>query len=396
MAKQSFQNNIYDYETLQAERAYHITWYSVLWHILRPVMIGLCAVLIVAGLGLQLYHQGKDAFFSPVDINDTQLYSFTVESGSSLNKISNHLEEAGFIKNHTVFKYYCDFAGMGQKMQVGEYELSKSMDMFEIASILSSGSGQSATINITVIPGMTVEAVADALVKQGILKDNEAFLEICRTGEELKGNDLVAAVKQTKDVSQRKYVLEGYLAPDTYEIYRNAEPLEIIRKLVEQTNKVMKSEWRDRAEELQMTVDEVLTLASMIEKEAKNSDFTKVSAVFHNRLNKNMALESDPTVHYVTGERRMSLRSEDLQIASPYNTYQRKGLPVGPISNPSQEAIAAALYPDETYRNEGYFYFCSESPDSGKLCFSKTLEEHQKAVEMYKPLWQAYDKERGY
>ena len=130
-------------------------------------------------------------------------------------------------------------------------------------------------------------------------------------------------------------------------------------------------------------------------KEAKKADFAKVSAVFHNRLEQNMKLESDPTIHYVTGERRMSLRSSDLAVSSPYNTYRVNGLPAGPICNPSPEAINAALYPDESYVAEDYLFFCSKNPESGELHFSRTLSEHERAVEIYVPLWQAYDAERG-
>lgn len=395
MAKRSFHKPIYDYEALQEERAYDITWYSVLWRFLRPVMVGLCALLIVCGLALTLLRTVNNGFFTPIDGNDEQSYSFAVEKGSSLNRIANKLEEEGFIKNHTVFKFYCDFAGMSQKMQVGDYELRKNMDMFEIAQVLTAGSGQSNTVNITLIPGMSIEEFADALVRQGVLKERDALLTLCESGEGLQNNEMIAQVLKTPDAAQRRYLLEGYLAPNTYEIYTHSEPLQIVQKLVAQTGYVMKDEWRSRAEQLQMTIDQVLTLASMIEKEAKNEDFAKVSAVFHNRLKNNMQLESDPTVHYVIGERRMSLRREDLQTASPYNTYQRKGLPVGPICAPSPAAIQAALYPDEGYVQDGYLYFCSTSPESGVLHFSKTLEEHQQAVNTYLPLWQAYDRERG-
>ncbi|MCE5343162.1 MAG: endolytic transglycosylase MltG, partial [Eubacteriales bacterium] len=144
-----------------------------------------------------------------------------------------------------------------------------------------------------------------------------------------------------------------------------------------------------------MTMDQALTLASLIEKEAKTADFAKVSAVFHNRLKANMLLGSDVTIHYVTGVRRMSLRASDLAIESPYNTYLYKGLPLGPICNPSPDAIQAALYPDESFIAENYLYFCSKDPNTGELAFSKTLEEHNAAVAIYAPLWKQFDEERG-
>jgi UPF0755 protein len=137
------------------------------------------------------------------------------------------------------------------------------------------------------------------------------------------------------------------------------------------------------------------TLASIIEKEAKREDFARVSAVFHNRLKRGMTLDSDATVKYVTGSRKMALNSDDIRSDSPYNTYHANGLPPGPICNPSMDAVTAALYPDETFLSEGYLYFCSTDPNSGELHFSKSLEEHEAAVSLYRPLWEAYDRERG-
>ena len=144
-----------------------------------------------------------------------------------------------------------------------------------------------------------------------------------------------------------------------------------------------------------MTMDEVITLASLIQKEAKDSDFAKTSAVFHNRIRKGMKLQSDVTIHYVTGLRKMSLTNTDLALSSPYNTYQVAGLPLGPICSPSEAAIQAALYPDETFIAENYLYFCAKDPESGELHFSRTLQEHEQAVSIYAPLWKQYDAERG-
>lgn len=144
-----------------------------------------------------------------------------------------------------------------------------------------------------------------------------------------------------------------------------------------------------------MTMDDVLTLASMIEREAKTADFAKVSAVFHNRLAQDMTLGSDVTIKYYLNSEKMALTDSDLSVESAYNTYRNKGLPVGPICNPSTDAIVAALYPDEQYRQQGYLYFCSKDPNSGELYFSKTLEEHEAAVAQYRPLWIEYDESRG-
>ena len=152
---------------------------------------------------------------------------------------------------------------------------------------------------------------------------------------------------------------------------------------------------QERAEKLGMSMDQVLTLASLIEKEAKASDFKRVSAVFHNRLKAGMKLESDVTVHYVTGVRKMALTGADTSVSSPYNTYAVSGLPVGPICNPSTAAIQAALYPDEQMIAEKYLFFCAKEPESGELYFSKTVDQHNRAVEAYSNLWKKYDEDRG-
>ena len=393
MARRRDNKKIYDYEQLRDDRKYGFYWYSGLWSVLRPVLIGLGALLIVFGILSGAYMSIKKNYLDPVDAADTTEIAFSVESGSSLSRVSRNLESAGLIHNSSVFKYYCDFAGMGQKIQAGDYIVTRSMDMFEIAELLTTGDGKPLTMDITIIPGNTIEDVASYLVAKGVFTSNEEFLTLCRTGEGVTDYYFIQAAQAQG--GGRKYLLEGYLAPNTYEIYLDASPLQIVKKLLDQTDYVFSAEWQARAEELGMTMDQVLTLASMIEKEGKKPDFAKVSAVFHNRLSKGMKLQSDPTIHYVTGERRMSLRASDLAVESPYNTYVVSGLPVGPICNPSPEAIHAALYPDESYIAEKYLYFCSKDPDTGELYFSRTLEEHEQAVSIYAPLWQAYDQERG-
>ena len=232
-------------------------------------------------------------------------------------------------------------------------------------------------------------------MKNGVLENADKLLAICKDGKAFQDYYYVKDVLVTGQPEKRKYVLEGYLAPNTYEVYVSATEEEIVKKLLSQTETVFTEENQARAEELGLNMDQVLTLASLIEKEAKASDFTKVSAVFHNRLKENMKLESDVTVHYITGVRKMSLSDSDLNTDSPYNTYRVTGLPLGPICNPSADAIRAALYPDESMVNEKYLFFCAKEPESGELYFSKTLDQHRRAVEIYAPYWKKYDEERG-
>lgn len=385
----------YTDEQLRQERQYGLFWYSWFWHLLRPALLALCVLLVVAGVVMTGYNWVDRHFFAPVDEQDQTMQPFTVASGSSLTKVANNLEAQGLIHNRTVFKYYADFLGYGQKIQAGDYQVSRSMRMQDIMELLTTGDGNPITRNITIIPGWTIQDIANYLVEQKVLERSDEFLSLCRSGQNFSAYYYISDVLSTPDAYQRLYVLEGYLAPDTYEIYTSANAVDIIKKLLSQTEAVFKEEYHARADALGLSMDEIITLASMIEKEAKTGDFAKVSAVFHNRLKKGMTLGSDVTIKYASGVKRMALTNEDLDIDSPYNTYKNTGLPIGPICSPSAAAIQAALYPDEEFLAEEYLYFCSKDPSTGELHFSRTLEEHNIAVSIYAPLWQAYDKEQG-
>lgn len=376
-------------------RRYGFFWYDWIWRVLRPILVFVCSFVIICGLVYTGWQKVDEMFFAPTDSQNQEVVSFSVKSGSSLSAVSKNLEAAGLIHNHTVFKYMADFMGMGQKIQSGDYELTRAMSATEILDQLISGDGKPLTMKITIIPGWTVEDVANYLVEIKVLSSADEFLSLCKSGEAYNGYYFIEEVMKTGTVSQRKYALEGYLSPNTYEIYTSSSADTLIKRLLTQTEAAYLSGYDERAQELGLTMDEAFTLASMIEKEAKTSDFAKVSAVFHNRLKAGMTLGSDVTVKYVSGSQKMSLNDSDLAVDSPYNTYTHKGLPVGPICNPSMDAVVAALYPDEQYVAQKYLYFCSAEPESGKLVFSKTLEEHNKAVSYYRQYWEEYDKSRG-
>ena len=367
--------------------------YTGIWNILRPILMILCALILLYGIVSSVVSVARQKWVDPANPDDTSDITFIVKSGDSLNRVSNNLEKQNLVRSGTFFKYFADFKGFGQKIQAGEYTLKRSMTVNEILDRLSSGDGKPTVMDITIIPGWTVEDIANYLVKQNVLKDGQRFLSLCKDGKNFGEYYYVHDVLNSSDVSNRKYVLEGYLAPDTYEIYISSDEETILRKLISQTEAVFPSNFRN-AREINMDMDDVFTLASLIEKEAKTQDFAKVSAVFHNRLKKNMTLGSDAAVKYVLGTKRMALSQEDISVQSYYNTYKHKGLPPGPICNPSQDAVRAALYPDEEFLSSGMLYFCSTNPDTGELHFSRTLEEHEQAVKIYRPLWQAFDEKR--
>ncbi len=372
-----------------------IPWGRLLWRVLRPVLIALCAVLLTAGLAMGVWNGIERRYFAAMDTADPTEITFQIRSGASLTRVANDLEAAGLIRSSSVFKYYADFLGYGQKIQSGDYVLTRSLTLPEIADRLTTGDGNPIVRTITVIPGWTVRDIASYLVGAGQLDSADPFLALCRSGTDFKEYYYVSDVLSAPTSASRLYKLEGYLMPDTYEVYTSAGPEEIIRKLLSQTEAVFNDSMHQRAEEIGMTMDQVLTLASIIEKEARNDDFARVSAVFHNRLKLGMSLGSDATVKYVSGVTRLSLTDADLSYASPYNTYLYRGLPPGPICAPSPAAIQAALYPDTSFVQGQYLYFCTKEPDSGSLAFARTLEEHNRNVALYAPLWQAYDREQA-
>ena len=394
----------YNQRTLLREREYGFYWYAWLWKIIRPILIFGASAIIVLGIFVNVWFALYDNFLKPVNPDDQSTVTFKINQGDYVSTIGNHLVEQGLLRNKGIFKYMVMFKGVTSDIQYGTYQLSPSMNVSEIIDILSSGTS-SVERSITIIPGWTIEDIADYFYTIGAIEDKSEFLALCNDQEKFASvSHQVAQAIEAGTTSGRKYLLEGYLAPDTYRVFTTASAESLIKTLLSQTELVMDDLYASiEANEAvaegsfvsTLTQDQTIILASMIEKEVGTADdYGRVSAVFHNRLALGMRLESDPTVKYVTGSTDFILPSDELNLDSAYNTYVISGLPIGPICNPSKAAIEAALHPNQEYINEGYLYFCSKDPDSGELQFSRTLEEHEAAVAQYRPLWEAYDAEQ--
>jgi UPF0755 protein len=179
-------------------------------------------------------------------------------------------------------------------------------------------------------------------------------------------------------VSERRYRLEGYLFPDTYYVSADPTPDEVINKMLTRFDEIFTNEYRQQAEDLGLTIDEAIIIASMIEKEVSvETERPLVSQVIHNRLELGMALQIDATVLYALDKRPDRLLLTDLEIDSPYNTYKYGGLPVGPISNPGADSIRAALFPEEG----NYLFYVLQDPETGVHFFSDDYQEHLGAQE---------------
>ena len=256
------------------------------WRYLRPLAVGLLSLLLV-GVGISLgVRYVLSHFIFPVDAEDNTPIEVVIPKGSSASKIASLLynargqDEPGLIVSTASFKVYVDFVGKANALKAGTYVLSRNMSISEIVEILCQGNEARTTLRFTIPEGYTVESIAAVLKEGGVLESNDTFLSLCREGS-LYGS--YSFIDELEEDPGRRYMLEGYLFPDTYEVYQGVSCDEILSKMLSRFNEIFTEAYRARTRELGMSVDQVVTLASIIEKEAAaEGDFARVSAVFHN------------------------------------------------------------------------------------------------------------------
>ena len=295
--------------------------------------------------------------------NSSRVVIVEIAEGSSLSDVAERLHRQKLIKSDWAFVWLGRLEGLDRKIISGEYEFHGGMAPSTILEKIIRGEVLQHTV--TIPEGFAMSQIAD-LLHERRLADRDAFLRFAKD----------RAFIQTLSLSVD--TLEGYLFPDTYRFARHMKPERLIEAMVAKFKQTVSEEDHGRAAELDLSLHEVMTLASVIEKEtAKPDERTLISGVFHNRLQKDIPLQSDPTVIYAVHGFDGNLRKKDLSIDSPYNTYLVVGLPPGPIANPGRAAIHAALYPEPTE----YLYFVSRNDGSHE--FSTTLAEHNRAVRKY-------------
>jgi len=286
-----------------------------------------------------------------------------IPEGAAFQRVAALLEEEQVIKSRSAFLWLGKSQDAERKIHPGEYELHAAMAPADILSKLVAG--RVVLHDVTIPEGYTIGQIADAFADQRIT-DKVEFARLARDKSFMK----------TLGVSAES--LEGYLYPDTYRFPRPTAAKAVLKAMVDQLSHVVTAEWQARAKELNLTMHQVLTLASVIEKETgSGEERPHIASVFHNRLKKKIPLQSDPTVIYGLPNFDGNLHKKDLSHASPYNTYRWAGLPPGPIASPGAQSIRAALYPTATQD----LYFVSKN--DGTHQFSATLVEHNKAVEKY-------------
>ncbi|WP_077621413.1 endolytic transglycosylase MltG [Sediminibacillus massiliensis] len=339
-----------------------------------------CLILILVAGTIAGYMYVTNAL-EPVNPGDDTTKSVEIPLGSSTSEIAGILEEEGIINNSLIFRFYVKFNNVTE-FQAGDYEFTPSMSISEVIDALQTGTVlKEPVISVTIPEGKNVEEIA-AIFSEKTGLDKEEFIN--RTEDPDYVQSLID--KHPSILSEEildpeiRYPLEGYLFAATYEFYtENPEIDKIIEDMVTKTENVV-TPYLDSisAREDIDSVHEALTMASLVEKEARTEEDRKlIAGVFYNRLEEDMMLQTDPTVLYAQGEHKDRVLFEDLKTESPYNTYQITGLPVGPISNFGESSLKSILNPEDT----SYMYFVA-APD-GEVYYSETYEKHQQLTQEY-------------
>jgi UPF0755 protein len=324
--------------------------------------------ILTAGLllaGLFIYVAADLYFYSkkPILRSDRRQIIITVTPGQNFNTIVDDLSHYHLINFPLKFKLIARLKKYDRKIMAGEYALSSSMTPVAILETLTNGKVRLHRLSIP--EGFNIKQIAQRVESSGFC-GKEGFT---KAATDPKFAQKMRIPAQT---------FEGYLFPDTYLFPKDINAKEIISAMVKQFRMTFRDEWEIRAQTLGFTMHEIVTLASIIEKETGvASERPVIASVFQNRLKRNMRLESDPTVIYGIKNYNGNITKKDLQRLTPYNTYMITGLPPGPIANPGAESIKAALFPAKT----NYLYFVAKLDKTHQ--FSATLTDHNRAVRKY-------------
>ena len=322
----------------------------------------LAAILLLFFLGMAFFYFDRQARFSHGTGDIAQ--NFEIKSGEGVQDIAQSLENSQLIKSKYYFYYYIWKTNSKGKIQAGKYELKGSMTIPEIVQILSIGEVVSNEVKTTFPEGLNVKDMGEILKNKGF--DGDRFMDIAKSGAGAKA-DYEFLKSKPGEAS-----LEGFLFPDTYIFWKDATAVSIINRMLLNFDEKLTPEIRNEIEKSGHSVYEIVTMASILEKEVKTPEDMKIaSGIFWDRIQAGMPLQSCATIAYVLGKEKKQYSFDDTRTPSPYNTYLNKYLPPGPIDNPGMNALRAAIYPSKT----DYIYFLTD-PETGKTIFSKTIEEH--------------------
>lgn len=352
-------------------------------HVIR-VFKWVLILIVVFGLAFLIYLVVK--INQPLK-TQAQAREFVVVPGQTTKQVAQNLEAQEFINQQLFFRLYVHFKKVGGKIQAGTYLFSPAMSIHKIADVLIAGDVVDKSVKFTVVEGWDAADIGDALAALKIV-NKKTFLQAV-TPSPFSAKDFAFL-----ESLPRGRGLEGFLFPDTYFVAPDNKAPDIVKKMLANFDRKLTPAMRQQIKAQNQSIYEIVTLASIIEREVGRNlkkgeklspeDLAKlqeerriVAGIFYNRLRIGMALESDATVNYITGSKQNRASLTDIKIDSPYNTYKYRGLPPGPIANPSIDAILAAISPAKT----DYLYFVT-APD-GTAYFGKTLQEHNANKQKY-------------
>jgi len=325
----------------------------------KIIAFGTVAFVLIGVLAGALFYEYAQ---SPID-HQGRVVTIEIPKGMNFMTLLEALGEKGLIRYKSAFCLLARMKDAPKHIKAGEYELNSVMTPTGVIDTLLDGKVKE--YEITIPEGFTVRQIADRLAQQNLI-DRDVFLR------------RICDVAFLSSLKIREKSAEGYLFPDTYKLNKSMDEFEIVRFMVKRFRREITPEAIHRAAGLGFTIHELVTLASIVEKESgREEEKPLISAVFHNRLKKRMRLQSDPTVIYGIENFNGNLTKADLRKQSPYNTYRIKGLPPGPICNPGAASIQAVLYPAPV----DYLFFVSKNDGSHQ--FSSNLSSHDKAVIKY-------------
>lgn len=346
--------------------------------VLKAVVYIIFIIVIAVFLAIVIINVGNDIFSF---VKSDEIVEVTIPEYATLDEVADILYKNDIIKYPTIFKLFAVAENADTDFLAGTYQVNGMMN-YETLLDEFNEKPESGTVDITIPEGYTIDEMIDLFVEGYGIGTREGFVDVIQNGE--FDYWFVKELEQNGIDDGRIYRLEGYLFPDTYQFYKASSEYTVVDKMLKRFTQIFTKEYRAQCETLNYTVDEIITLASIIEKEAGSpSDFFIVSSVFHNRLNNPWSfpkLESDATVVYVlsheNGE-RTNVTSGDLSKDTPYNTYLYDGFPPGPIANPSASAMLAALSPTKT---NFYFFYTNK----GVLYPSATKAEHDAIIAQFR------------
>lgn len=320
-------------------------------------------LFIPLGVALVTFLFMYAAFLRPAEPGATRTVLIEVAPGSRFSDISAQLKDKALIRYAWTLNLLAQFRKADTQVKAGEYEISPGMSSRQILDRLVSGDILKRLV--TVRPGMSIWEVGTELQNKGVL-----------SADEFNASLSDPALLARAGISAPSF--EGYLYPETYQLSRPITVWQVLLRMIEEGERNWPPEFTSRADEMRLSRHEVLTLASIIEKEAGNQEeMPIISSVFHNRYSRGMPLQADPTVIYGIKDFDGNLKKEHLTDPHAYNTYVHVGLPPGPICNPGMNSIKAALFPADTT----FLYFVADG--TGKHVFSTTYQEHQENVNRY-------------